>query len=87
MRSGAGRGQLNHLKWVLRGHVKLCAVMVHGMLYSNSQRNVSMFGSYQTPFYRVHSGLPGGEMRDLEPVGANLITKSGYSGATSNYEP
>ena len=61
--------------------------MVHIMLKTNSQRNEYMFGSYPTPFYWVQSGVPGREMLGLEPVGANLITSSGYSGATSNYEP
>ena len=86
-RSEAGRGQLNHLKWVQRGHVELRAVMVHGMLNTNSQRREYMFGSDPNRFCRLLSGMPGGEMIGLEPVGANLIPYSGCSGATSNYEP
>ncbi len=60
------------------------AIMVHGMLKTNSQRNEYMFGSYQNGVSRVRSGMPGGDMIGLEFVGTNLITYSGCSGATSN---
>ncbi len=37
--SAAGRGQLDDLKRVPRVHVKIWAVMAHGLFKSNTERN------------------------------------------------